>query len=120
ARRQPERRGPSGSRQDKAHPPVPGRLTGSFTVAGFELSGDGLSTPIQASSLILEPVTSSLPSQPPDRGLSALQTPASAMLEIRLTFLAGGPVPLAVTARLARAGYQISIHGQPGISPARD
>jgi hypothetical protein len=120
ARRQPERRGPSGSRQDKAHPPVPGRLTGSFTVAGFELSGDGLSTPIQASSLILEPVTSSLPSQPPDRGLSALQTPASAMLEIRLTFLAGGPVPLAVTARLARAGYQISIHGQAGISRARE
>ena len=120
APKQPGRRVPSGARKDKARPPVPGRLTGSFTVAGFELSGDGLSTPIQASSLILAPVTSSLSSQPPGGGLSALEAPASAMLEMRLTFLAGGPVPLAVTARLARAGYQISIHGPAGIARARE
>ena len=120
APKQPGRRVPSGSRKDKARPPVPGRLTGSFTVAGFELSGDGLSTPIEASSLILAPVTSSLSSQPPGGGLSALEAPASAMLEMRLTFLAGGPVPLAVTARLARAGYQISIHGPAGIARARE
>jgi AsmA family/AsmA-like C-terminal region len=120
AQKQPERSGQRGARREKAHPPVPGRLTGSFTVAGFELSGDGLSTPIQASSLILAPVTSSSPSQPPEGGLSVLEAPASAMLEMRLTFLAGGPVPLAVTARLARAGYQISIHGPAGIARARE
>jgi hypothetical protein len=120
AQKQPQPLRRSSSRKDKAHPLIPGPLTGSFTVAGFELSGDGLSTPIQASSLILEPVTSLLPSQQPARGSSVAQAAAPATLEIRLTFPAGGPAPLAVTGRLARAGYQISIHGQAGISRVRE
>jgi hypothetical protein len=46
-----ERRGRRGERRiAKMHAACARPLTGSFTVEGFQLSGDGLSTPIQASS----------------------------------------------------------------------
>jgi len=119
AEKQP-RRG-SRARKEKSRQPIPGPLTGSFTVAEFQLSGGGLSTPIQVPKLVIEPATSALPSrQPTSRGSSATQTPAPATLETTLSFPAGGPVPLAVTARLARVGYQISVHGQAGIARARE
>jgi uncharacterized protein involved in outer membrane biogenesis len=108
------RRG-SSARKEKSRLPIPGPLSGSFTVAGFQLSGVGLSTPIQAPRLVLEPA---LPSQPSGRGAPGIQAPAA--LETMLSFPAGGPVPLAVTARLARAGYQLSVHGQAGIARARE
>ena len=118
AQKQPQRA--SIARKEKSRQPIPGPLTGSFTVAGFQLSGGGLSTPIQASKLVLEPAVSALPSQPSARRSPANQAPAPAALETTLSFPAGGPVPLAVAARLARAGYQISVHGQAGISRARE
>jgi len=64
-----------------------GPLTGSLTVEGFQLSGDGLSTPIQVPKVVLEPVVigSVVQGRKPDRTLPSTQTPAlAATLEIPL------------------------------------
>src|ERR1700677_4457597 len=88
ARRRPGDR----ARAAKARPAAPGPLTGSFTVAGFQLSGDGLSTPIQASRLVLEPVAA--PDQNPSQAHSAARVQPAA-LQATVTIPAGGTSPLA-------------------------
>jgi hypothetical protein len=101
----------------KAHPAVPGPLTGSFTVQGFQLNGDGLSTPIQASKLVLAPVAPPVQSQAASQ-LSAPVQPAA--LEATVTIPAGAASPLAVTARLGLTGYELTVHGQASIARARE
>jgi len=98
----------------KTRPVVPGPLTGGFTVDGFQLSGDGLSAPIQASKLVLEPAGA--PSQVP--GLSSASQPAALMATV--TVPAGGASPLAITARLALSGYQVTVRGQASVARARE
>ena len=110
-----ERRGRAHSA--KTHAAAPGPLTGSLTVLGFQLSGDGLTTPIQATRLMLEPVL--LPAQSPAPGSSAANGQMAA-LEATVSLPAGGPVPLSVTARLALSGYEVAVHGQAGIARARE
>ncbi len=83
-----------------------GPLTGSFTVEGFQLSGDGLKTPIKAPKLAIEPVAA-LPGQP--QALAAT-----------VAIPAGGPVPLTITARLALSGYQVTVSGQAAMARARE
>jgi hypothetical protein len=95
------------------HPAIPGPLTGSFTVEGFQLSGDGLSTPIQASRLVLEPAGAQ--GQSP---LAAHSAPAA--LEGTVSLPAGGAAPLAVTARLALSGYRLVVHGQCSVARAKE
>jgi hypothetical protein len=101
----------------KAHPAAPGPLTGRFTVTGFQLSGDGLGTPIQASRLVLEPAVA--PEQSQAQGHSAANAQPAA-LEATVTIPAGGTNPLAVTARLALSGYQLTVHGQASVARARE
>jgi hypothetical protein len=113
ARRRPGDR----ARAAKARPAAPGPLTGSFTVAGFQLSGDGLSTPIQASRLVLEPVAA--PDQNPSQAHSAARVQPAA-LQATVTIPAGGTSPLAVIARLALSGYQLTVHGQASVARARE
>jgi hypothetical protein len=115
--RQPRSRRTNKARAANMHPAPAGPLTGSFTVAGFQLSGDGLSTPIQASKLVLEPVPAPSPSQPSAQ--MALPTQPAA-LEATMTIPAGGAIPLAVTARLGLLGYQLTIHGQSSVARARE
>lgn len=103
-------------RTAKAHTAPPGPLTGSFTVAGFQLSGDGLSTPIQASRLVLEPVAAPQ-SQPPGHTAAS---PQPAALEATVTVPAGGTAPLNVTARMALSGYQLTVRGQASVARARE
>jgi AsmA family/AsmA-like C-terminal region len=81
-----------------------GPLTGSLTVEGFQLSGDGLSTPIQASKLTLVP---------------AMGTQHSS-LATTVTIPAGGSTPLSVAARLALSGYQLTVHGPASLVRARE
>lgn len=101
----------------KPRPVAQGPLTGSFTVDGFQLSGDGLSTPIQASKLVLEPVVSPSPSQAPARPAAINSRVA---LETTVTIPAGGASPLSVTARVALSGYRLAVHGQAGIARAKE
>jgi len=105
------------SRASKTHAPVPGPLTGSFTVNGFQLSGDGLSTPIQASKLVLEPVAA--PAQSQTLAHRPETIPPSA-LEATMTIPAGGASPLAVTARLALQGYEVTVRGQASVARVRE
>jgi hypothetical protein len=105
------------ARSAKIHPVPQGPLTGSLTVQGFQLSGDGLSTPIQASRLVLVPVAT-----PPQSQLAG-HSPASvqpAALEATVAIPAGGTSPLAVTARLALSGYQLTVHGQASVARTRE
>lgn len=84
-------------------PETKGPLTGSFTVDGFELSGGGLSRPIQAPKMVLEPVPG--------------QTPA---LTGTVAVAMGGAAPLAVNVRLEPNGYQVTLRGQASIARSRE
>jgi hypothetical protein len=95
----------------KAHTATPGPLTGSFTVDGFQLSGDGLSNPILIPKLLLEPATDQASDQGSDQ---------PAALTATVSIPAGGAVPLTVTTRIALSGYQLAVHGQASIARARE
>ena len=99
--------GASKASSAKAHAPTPGPLTGSFTVDGFQLSGDGLSSPILIPKVVLEPASGQEGDQP-------------AALTATVAIPAGGPVPLTVTTRIAFSGYQLEVHGQASIVRARE
>jgi len=105
------------ARAAKVHPLAPGPLTGSFTVDGFQLSGDRLSAPIQASKLVLEPMI--MPAEEQNSGKAPASVPHPA-LEATMTIPAGGVSPLAVTARLAFEGYAVNVHGQASVARARE
>ena len=101
----------------KAHPPAPGPLTGSLTVEGFEINENGLSKPIQAPKLVLEPVVAAVQGQEPGR---PAPTAPPAALAATVAIPAGGAVPLTFTARLALSGYRVTVHGQAGMVRARE
>jgi hypothetical protein len=113
----------------KPRPPLPSPLTGSLNVEGFELSGPGLSAPIQASKLVLQPVAPPSPAQQPARGRRPVATlpiailpgvAQPAVLETTITVPGGAPTPLSITARLALSGYHISLRGQAALRSARE
>jgi hypothetical protein len=115
-RQEPRKRSGNG-RTPKVRPTVPQPLTGTFTVAGFQLSGGGLSTPIQAAKLVLEPVGATAKSD--DWG-SAPEGDQPQALETTMAVLAGGAGPLTISARLATSGYRISVHGQASVARGRE
>jgi hypothetical protein len=100
------------SRSTKARQVQAGPLAGSFTVEGFQITGDGLNTPVEASRLVLEPVAIPLPSREDGHPPSSDQPLA---LETTVALPAGGPTPLAITARLELTGYQVTMHGQASV-----
>jgi hypothetical protein len=94
----------SHSRSAKAIPAVEGPLTGSITVEGLQLRGNGLSQPILVSKLLLTPTPAS---QPP--GIMAT-----------VAIPAGGASPLTISSRLSLSGYQVTVHGETSISRGRE
>jgi hypothetical protein len=113
----PENSTPSGhARPAKSHAAKPlaiqdPPLTGSFTVADLQLSGDGLGEPIRVPKLLLTPAPASQ-----SRG-GALQPQA---LTATVAIPAGAATPLTVSARLALSGYQIAVHGQVSVNRGRE
>jgi len=93
-------------RPEKVRQAVQGPLTGTLTVEGFQLSGDGLKEPIKIPKLVLEPVAAA------EDEPQALAATAS--------IPAGGAVPLTFTARLALSGYQLTVRGQASVVRARE
>lgn len=83
----------------------PGPLTGSITVEGFEVGGNGLTEPIRVPRLVLEPM------------LGDVARPAALAATVAVT--AGGPIPLTVSAHLTLSGYQVEVRGQASIPRAR-
>jgi hypothetical protein len=94
-------------RAAKAHLAVSEPLTGSFTVEGLQLSGDALSTPLQASKFVLEPTQSGEGSSEP-------------ALAATITIPAGGAGPLTIVSHLAPSGYQLTVHGQASVQRAKE
>jgi hypothetical protein len=89
-----------------------GPLSGTLTVDGLALSGDGLSQPILIPKLTLQPVM-------PVRGRQA--TPAQpAVLTATLAIPLGAPQPLALAARLTLDSYKVALHGQASLPRARE
>lgn len=93
----PVRRGLKKSKVAKARSTPQGPLFGSLTVDGFRLSGDSLSQPIQIAKMTIEPAAVA----------DGLPQPLSTSISLPL----GGASPVAITARFALSGYQMSIHG---------
>ncbi len=83
-----------------------GPLTGALTVENLAFSGAGLSHPIQAPKMTLEPVAA--PQGSPQSLAGTVAIPA------------GAPVPLTFTVRLAPAGYRIAVRGQASFARARE
>lgn len=113
---------------------VAGPLTGSFTVEGFELSGDGLRQPILVPKLVLEPESSAVREQqrgsaktgstragPSKAGSQAQAGQAGpSALVATMAVPAGGASPLTVTTRLAVSGYRVTVKGQAAMVRARE
>jgi hypothetical protein len=83
-----------------------GPLAGSFTVAALRISGEALSRPIQVANMTLEPA----PERPG-------QSPA---LLTTMSIPAGGPAPLAVTARIALSNFELGVHGTAALPRLRE
>ena len=104
-------------RSPKAPPIAVGPLTGQLAIDGFQLSGDGLSAPIQSPKLILIPVEYPAPNQGQPKTLAPTPDPA---LWGSVAIPAGGATPLTVISRLSLSGYQVSLHGQASFTRARE
>lgn len=81
-------------------------LSGSLAVEGFNLSGQGLSQPIQIAKSTLEPA-------PSTEGKGEALTAA-------VTIPAGGATPLAIEVRLAMSGYQLALQGPASLPRLRE
>jgi hypothetical protein len=86
-------------------PAKAGPLTGSFTVEGLQLTG-GLSRPLQAPKMLLEP--------------AAVAPGHSQALTGTVAIPAGATVPLTVNVHLGFRSYQISVRGQASIQRGRE
>jgi len=116
AEKLPARKERVGSRSAKGREAVQSPLTGSFTVDGFELSGEGLSKPIEAAKLVLVPATAAMAAAAGNQPSSALPVG----LETKVGIGAGASAPLTVTARLVLSGYQITLRGLASLARARE
>ncbi len=83
-----------------------GPLSGSVTVDGLQLRGDGLTSPIVLPKMVLAPSTV-VPGQP-----QALVSSVAVPL--------GGAAPLALNVRLGVAGYQVTARGPASIARSRE
>jgi hypothetical protein len=96
-------------RSKHAHPAQAeaGPLAGSLTVDGLTLKGGGLTQPIPAPKIVLEPVVP----QSPDQRLALAGTTAVPL---------GGTVPLTLSVSVTTAGYRAELHGQVSMARARE
>jgi hypothetical protein len=107
----PEEKPSPASRAQIVRPHAPQQqLTGNLVVEGLQLSGDGLDQPIIVPKLLLQPA-------PP---LANQPSGASPALTATVAIPFGGAAPLTLSTRLARSGYQLTVHGQASISQARE
>jgi hypothetical protein len=101
-----------------AIPVVQGPLSGSLAIDGFELSGEGLGTPLQVPRLLLTPLSpppAKLPGRAPQAAAIGVPTLAGSV-----AVPVGAPAPLAVAAQLTLSGYQVSLRGQAALPRVRE
>jgi AsmA protein len=85
---------------------VLGPLTGSLVVEGLQLSGDGLSTPVQAPKFVFEP--------------AAPATDQHAAMVASVAVPLGGASPLEFAVRIGLAGYQVTLRGPASVARVRE
>ena len=85
----------------------PGPLTGSLTVEGLTLSGGGITQPVRAPKIVLEPVL-------PQSAGQRLALAGSTAVPL------GGTVPMTVILSLTTAGYSAGLRGQVSMARARE
>jgi hypothetical protein len=90
----------------KTHAEEQGPLSGSLTVQGLQLSGNGLSQPIRVSKIVLAPANQT--------------SGAGQALTATVAIPAGATAPLTVSTRLMLSGYQLTVRGQASISRGRE
>jgi AsmA family/AsmA-like C-terminal region len=93
----------AGTRMSKAHPLPAGPLSGAISLTALRISGDGLSKPIQAVKVTIEPAAGPAPA-----------------LTATAAIPAGAPLPLNVTARLTLSDYQLGVHGPAALPRLRE
>jgi uncharacterized protein involved in outer membrane biogenesis len=106
---QPGHKAPIRQSRIRTQPPA-GPLSGSLTIDGLQLTGDGLEQPIHVARVIVEAASGSA---------DAAQNNSDALMATT-TIPSGGPVPLSLSARLALTGYEVSLHGQSSIAHLRE
>ena len=96
-------------------------LTGSLTITDFALSGGGLSRPVQAAKITLEPVAvaSTRPQADASHGPPTAEG-AAQELAGTVTIPAGGSVPLTFNVYLSFSGYRVGVRGQSSFARARE
>jgi hypothetical protein len=97
---------PSQVHSAKAHAALQGPLSGSLTIQGLQISGNGLSQPLRVPKILLAPAN-----QPSGTGQALTATVAIPV---------GAAAPLTVSTRLMLSGYQLTMRGQASITRARD
>ena len=93
-------------RSAKAHAAMQGPLSGSLTIQGLQISGNGFSQPLSVPKIVLAPAN-----QPTGTGQALTATVAIPV---------GAATPLTVSTRLMLSGYQLTMRGQASIIRARD
>ena len=96
-------------------------LSGSFTIEGLILSGDGLDRPLQAPKFTLAPVpiVSAAPQSSAAEPQPTAKNPPQALAGT-VVVPAGGATPLTLNVRFALTGYQIGIRGQASYARANE
>jgi AsmA protein len=94
------------SRKSTHTAPAANPLSGVFTAENVKISAEGISTPIEASKITLEPAPAEA-NQP-------------VALAASVSIPAGAPTPLAVTARLTPSGFAVAVHGPAALPRLRE
>ncbi len=102
----PHSRAPRGKKSATTNTVAPGPLQGSLTINGFQLSGGGLSQPVQLAKIAFSPA-----------GADAGQPQ---MLAATVPVPAGGSSPLTLTLQLAAKGYQLTANGPTALPRLRE
>ena len=110
------------TRGAKSRPPAQGPLTGSFTVQGFQLTGEGLNQPIRLTKMVLDPTLNSTLDPASALTLGESEPPSATFPELSATasIPAGTAAPLTVSSHLALSGYQVTVRGQASIARLRE
>jgi AsmA family len=91
------------AKTSKLHAVPGGPLSGAISLTALRITGEGLSKPIQAIKVAIEPAAGPAP---------ALMATAA--------IAAGAPLPLNITARLSLSDYQLGVHGPAALPRLRE
>jgi AsmA family/AsmA-like C-terminal region len=93
----------AGTRTSKVHPLPAGPLSGAISLTALRISAEGLSKPIQAVKVLIEPAAGPAPA-----------------LTATAAIPAGAPLLLNFTARLSLSDYQLGVHGPAALPRLRE